>query len=35
MSQPDMAAMPMGSTQEAVDPAVLETTTRLPEEVGD
>jgi hypothetical protein len=23
MSQPDMAAMPMGSTQEAVDPAVL------------
>ena len=36
MSQPDMAAMPMGSTQEAVDPAVLETALQgASEEVGD
>ena len=36
MTQPDMAAMPMGSTQEAVDPAVLETALQgASEEVGD
>ena len=36
MSQPDMVAMPMGSTQEAVDPAVLETALQgASEEVGD
>ena len=36
MSQPDMAAMPMGSTQEAVDPAVLETALQgASQEVGD
>ena len=36
MSQPDMAAMPMGSTQEAVDPAMLETALQgASEEVGD
>lgn len=36
MTQPDMAAMPMGSTQESVDPAVLETALQgASEEVGD
>ena len=36
MSQPDMAAMPMGSTQETVDPAVLETALQgASQEVGD
>lgn len=36
MSQPDMAAMPMGSTQEVVDPAMLESALQgASEEVGD
>ena len=36
MSAPEMTAMPMGSTQEAVDPAILETALQgASEEVGD
>lgn len=36
MTQPDMAAMPMGSTQEVVDPAMLETALQgASETVGD